>query len=399
MFAATFFSAIFICGIAAVLLFVDWNTHAYSACQLNLPPNTVSMKVYADNASCDQLPTSFSGYVSTTFSDIPDGSSVLNNTSYAGLCAGLEGYVLDFTSSNATYQVQLLSSLDNPTFAGRPWDKINYILNHTSQYNWLDVQTAIWQLMYPNTSESPYGCNVNQTNVQNIVADANANGGGFVPGNDNLFAIIVSPLSCAGNSSNYCCYPPDCTHLPLQLLFTAATCSASYTVLPSAGGGGSIDPSTQQTVNHNATTSFTVTPDAGYHAVMSGTCGGNLVGSTYTTNPVTADCKVTASFAIDTHTVTPSAGAHGTINPSTAQTVNYNATPSFTVTANAGYLAVMSGTCGGTLDGNTYTTNPITADCTVNASFAVAAPLTITTASLPTGTVLVPYSQALTATG
>jgi hypothetical protein len=325
--AATFLGAIFICGIAAIMACLDWDTYAHSACQLNLPPGTASMTVYVDNGSCDQLPTLFSGYVSMTFSNIADGSSLLNNISYTGLCADLEGYILDFPSYNATYQVQFLSSTDNSTFAGRPWDKINYILNNTSQYNWLDVQTAIWQLIYPDTSPpSPYDCNVNQTNVLNIVNDANANGGGFIPGNGDLFAIIISPQSCSGDTSNYCCYPPDCTHLPFQLLFTTATCAASYTVTPSAGPNGNINPSTAQTVSHNATTSFTVTPDAGYLAVMSGTCGGNLVD-------------------------------------------------------------------------NTYTTNPITADCTVDASFVAIAPLSITTSSLPSGTVLTPYSQTLAATG
>ena len=78
---------------------------------------------------------------------------------------------------------------------------------------------------------------------------------------------------------------------------------------------GAIDPATAQTVSFNATPSFTVTPAANYHAVMSGTCGGTLVGNTYTTNPVTADCTVDATFAIDTHTVTSSQGLNGTINP------------------------------------------------------------------------------------
>ena len=40
-----------------------------------------------------------------------------------------------------------------------------------------------------------------------------------------------------------------------------------------------------------------------------------------------------ASFAINTYTVTPSvSGGNGTIAPNTPQTVNYNATPSFTLT-------------------------------------------------------------------
>jgi hypothetical protein len=174
---------------------------------------------------------------------------------------------------------------------------------------------------------------------------------------------------------------------------TSHTISATFavnthTVSPSAGENGTIDPSTSQTVNHNATASFTVTPSPGYHAVISGSCGGTLVGSTYTTNPVTADCTVDANFAIDTHTVTPVSGANGTIDPSTPQTVNHNATIPFTVTPAPNYRAIMSGTCGGTLVGSIYTTNPVTADCSVSASFA---PIAITAGYLPSGTVLLPY--------
>lgn len=72
---------------------------------------------------------------------------------------------------------------------------------------------------------------------------------------------------------------------------------------------------------------------------------------------------------VTTYTVTPSAGAGGTISPSTSQPVNANGTTSFTVTPNNGYTASVGGTCGGTLSGNTYTTGTINADCTVSATF------------------------------
>ncbi len=68
--------------------------------------------------------------------------------------------------------------------------------------------------------------------------------------------------------------------------------------------------------------------------------------------------------------VTPSAGAGGSISPSTPQSVNPNNTVTFTVTPNSGYTASVGGTCGGTLSGNSYTTSPIVGDCTVVASFS-----------------------------
>jgi hypothetical protein len=78
--------------------------------------------------------------------------------------------------------------------------------------------------------------------------------------------------------------------------YTITTPPSTHNITASAGENGSITPSGAVTVNHNATKSFTVTRDNGYIAVMSGTCGGNLNGSTYKTNLITEDCTVIASF-------------------------------------------------------------------------------------------------------
>src|SRR6185436_11860078 len=140
-------------------------------------------------------------------------------------------------------------------------------------------------------------------------------------------------------------------------------------------GNGTISPATAQTVNYNTTTSFTLTPSTGYHINnVTGTCpAGSLSGNTWTTGAITANCTVIANFAIDTFTVTPSSSGNGTISPSTAQTVNYNTTTSFTLTPSAGYhINNVTGTCpAGSLSGNTWTTGAITANCTVIANFAI----------------------------
>jgi hypothetical protein len=158
---------------------------------------------------------------------------------------------------------------------------------------------------------------------------------------------------------------------PALTLIATYTASTAFTVTASAGANGSISPSGSVSVNSGATTAFTVTPATGYHISTVTGCGGTLVGSTYTTGAITADCTVTASFAINTYTVTPSAGTHGSLTPATAQTVNYNATTAFTVTPDTGYHINTVTGCGGTLSGFTFTTNLITADCTVTASFAI----------------------------
>ncbi|MFZ4791808.1 MAG: M6 family metalloprotease domain-containing protein, partial [Candidatus Competibacteraceae bacterium] len=150
----------------------------------------------------------------------------------------------------------------------------------------------------------------------------------------------------------------------------ACTVSASfsqqtYTVTATAGANGSISPASR-TVAHGATTTFTIAPSAGYSPVVSG-CGGTLSGTTYTTGSITAACTVSASFSQQTYAVTAIAGANGSISPA-SRTVAHGATTTFTVIPSASYSAVVSG-CGGMLSGTTYTTGPITAACTVSASF------------------------------
>ena len=156
----------------------------------------------------------------------------------------------------------------------------------------------------------------------------------------------------------------------------ACAAAATHVVTPSVGTpSGTITPATAQTVNHGATTSFTLAAASGFHIdTVGGTCGGALAGNVYTTAAVNADCTVIANFAANaaTFTVTPSVGSGtGTISPSTPQTVNGGATTSFTLAAGAGFHnGTVGGTCGGTLAGNVYTTAAVTANCTVIANFA-----------------------------
>jgi hypothetical protein len=78
------------------------------------------------------------------------------------------------------------------------------------------------------------------------------------------------------------------------------------------------------------------------------------------------DVKINGTISL---TVTPSVGANGSISPATPQMVDVNATASFTITPDAGYYINSATGCGGTLSVHTYTTGPVTADCTVTAAF------------------------------
>jgi len=150
--------------------------------------------------------------------------------------------------------------------------------------------------------------------------------------------------------------------------FTSGTPPATFTVTPSAGPNGTISPSTPQTVNEGATTAFTVAPAAHYVAHATG-CGGTLAGNVYTTAAITANCTVTASFSLETHTVTPTVTAGGTITPNTVQTVTYGDVIEFSVVPDVGGSILGVSGCSGALAGMTYTTAPVTVDCIVSAVF------------------------------
>jgi len=171
--------------------------------------------------------------------------------------------------------------------------------------------------------------------------------------------------SLAGNTYTTAPITADCT---VSATFEALP---THVVTPSAGSGGAIAPDTPQTVDDGDTTAFTLTPDAHYQIESVTGCGGTLAGDTYTTAAITSDCTVTATFAIITHTVTPSAGAGGTITPDTPQTVDDGATTTFTVTATPPFQVGSVSGCGGSLAGDTYTTGAITGDCTVTATFSI----------------------------
>lgn len=82
---------------------------------------------------------------------------------------------------------------------------------------------------------------------------------------------------------------------------TANNCQSArgYGVTPSAAGG-SISPSVVQTVAYNDTQQFSLTPTVSTHRGKLGsgnTCGGTVVGATYTTAAITGSCNASIEFA------------------------------------------------------------------------------------------------------
>ena len=85
--------------------------------------------------------------------------------------------------------------------------------------------------------------------------------------------------------------------------------------------------------------------------------------------------SVTPSSSPTTHTLTPSSTVGGSVAPADALPVATGNRVAIKVTADSGYqVDSVGGTCGGALSGSTYTTDPISSDCTVAANFTALTP-------------------------
>lgn len=146
--------------------------------------------------------------------------------------------------------------------------------------------------------------------------------------------------------------------------------SYSLTIATALGGTGM---TTSPTVVYNEVGRVILSVDTGYHIKSAtSTCGGSLAGNIFTTDKVADDCVVQPVFEVDsasveaqTYVVTVLSAIGGSPSPET-QTVaeNDHAKVDFVVDTLYTLVSVTS-TCGGTLVSNRFTTDKVTANCTL----------------------------------
>lgn len=175
---------------------------------------------------------------------------------------------------------------------------------------------------------------------------------------------------------------------------------SQYTITATAGIHGSITPSGVVNVNYGANQIFYITPDIGYH-IFDVSVDAITVGkvSSYTFTNVTDNHTINATFAIDTLTITASAGTNGAISPSGTVPVLYGSNQTFTFIPSAGYHVLNY-----SIDGvqnpsaTSYTFTNVTVNHTISVSF-VPDSLTITASAgtngkiYPSGNVRVGYAM------
>ncbi|MHB8808420.1 MAG: InlB B-repeat-containing protein [Desulfobulbaceae bacterium] len=156
------------------------------------------------------------------------------------------------------------------------------------------------------------------------------------------------------------------SNVTADITVTANFAINTYTLTYTADANGTITGTTPQTVNHGASgTAVTAVPNTGYHFVD---WSDGSTANPRTDSNVTADITVTANFAINTYTLTYTAGANGTLTGTTPQTVNHGASgTAVTAVPNNGYHFV-DWSDGSTANPRTDTN--VTANISVMANFA-----------------------------
>ena len=150
----------------------------------------------------------------------------------------------------------------------------------------------------------------------------------------------------------------------------------TFAITVTAGEHGSITPGTGP-VEYGSSPKYTVTPHEGYHTVdvvADDTSLGAVPDVTFSS--VAEAHTLSATFAIDTYTITPSvvggAAGHGTISPATPRSVDWHSAPTFTFAPEEGYevdAVRVDGTPVGMTGPDRYTFPAVAEAHTISVSF------------------------------
>ena len=164
-------------------------------------------------------------------------------------------------------------------------------------------------------------------------------------------------------------FPSVTTNKTISATFAINT----YTITATNDTFGAVTPAGITTVNYGATPTYTITPNTGYHVqdvLVNGTSVGAV--TSYLFPSVTTNKTISATFAINTYTITATNDTFGAVTPAGITTVNYGATPTYTITPNTGYHVqdvLVNGTSVGAV--TSYLFPSVTTNKTISATFAI----------------------------
>lgn len=174
------------------------------------------------------------------------------------------------------------------------------------------------------------------------------------------------------------------TNVTSNKTISATFTQTQATITSSAGVGGSISPNGTRTVAIGGSQTYTVTANANYvlATVLVDGLPAALTSGTYTFTGVVANHTIVATFTATAFTITPSAGANGSITPNTVQTVTSGGSQSFTFAANAGYHVLRVLVDGvndpAAVTSGTYSFTNVNANHTIGVAFEANPTITVT---------------------
>ncbi|HEX7878695.1 MAG TPA: T9SS type A sorting domain-containing protein, partial [Candidatus Eisenbacteria bacterium] len=244
---------------------------------------------------------------------------------------------------------------------------------------WAGVKTAytITASAGPNGSVSPSGATavvVGGSQAYTITANACYH----------IVDVLVDGVS-QGPIANY-----NFTNVTADHTISATFALNTYTIVASAGAGGSISPSGNVNVNCGANQSFAITANACF-AILDVVVDGSSVGpvANYTFNTVTANHTISASFTPLSYTITATAGTGGSITPSGAVNVACGDEQVFVIEPQDKCWVIADVLVDGVSVGpvSSYAFGNVQANHTIDATFTQLGPFTITATANPGGTI------------
>ncbi|MGD8192156.1 beta strand repeat-containing protein [Brevibacillus ginsengisoli] len=402
-----------------------------STFQLNVGPNTITVDVSAQDGTtskkytvvvnrADSLPT----ISSQNFDSIPAGtrSSINGSLTFDGMTYSTDATGDQLVVDTIANIAGGFSSLGSGNGLSAIWAGTNTgtffqfaAANSADNFKLLSFNAEVMGHI-SNNSQS-YTLIGYDNNLQKATATVNfAFGGTYGTGNSTVsYTRLSTPdeTSTGGNCGTLTFSGSDWDNidqvkmivadaLPNTILFVAIddlkvdvpVVVSTYTLNYTAGANGTITGTTSQTVNSGGNgTTVTAVPNEGFHFVS---WSDGKTTASRTDRNVTSNLNVTATFAMDTYTLTYAAGANGTISGTASQTVNSggNGTP-VTAVPDIGYHFVSWS------DGKTTasrTDRNVTSNLNVTANFAMDT-YTLTYAAGANGTINGTASQTVNSGG
>jgi hypothetical protein len=261
-------------------------------------------------------------------------------------------------AANVGYHIVDVLVDGNSQGAVASYNFANVTASHTISATFAIDQFTITVNAGANGSITPGTTTVNYGSNQSFSIAANT---GY-----HIVDVLIDAENSQGAVTSY-----DFTNVIANHTISATFAIDQFTITVSAGANGSITPGTT-TVNYGSNQSFSIAANVGYH-IVDVLVDGNSQGTaaSYNFSNVTALHTISASFAIDTFTVTSSLiGSNGTISPLGSTTVNYGSSQFYTITPDTGYQVDSVIVDGSLVDSTTsYTFDNITANHTIAVNF------------------------------